>query len=101
MKPHSVLFGSLAFAIGTFSVAGNFQPVEAGISPLRERLAVVERESLSLRTVLEASSPTEEKRAEISKRLTDLDAEQTQLTEELESAREQSRSPYITYADPP
>lgn len=101
IKPHGALFGCLAFAICTFSVAGEFQPVEAGTSPLRERLAVVKSELLSLRIVLETSNPNEAKRAEISKRLAALDSEERQLTGEIESAKEQSRSPYITYAAPP
>jgi hypothetical protein len=98
MKPHRALVSCLAFAICTFAVAGEFQPVEAGTSSLRERLAIVKSESLSLRTALETSNPTEAKKAEMSKRLADLDAEETQLTVEIEIAKEQSRSPYITYA---
>lgn len=101
MKPYDALFGCLAFAICTFSVAGEFQPLDAGTSPLRERLAVVKSESLSLRNVLETSNPTEAKRAEISRCLAVLAVEEKQLTGELESAREQSRSPFITYAAPP
>lgn len=100
MKPHRALFGFLVFAICTFSVAGEFQSVEAGTSFLRERLALVKSESLSLRTLFETSNPNEAKRAEISKRLAALAAEEKKLTGELESAREQSRSPYITYAAP-
>jgi hypothetical protein len=100
MKPHRALFGCLVFAICTFAVAGEFQPVGAGTTSLRERLAVVKSESLSLRTALETSTPTEAKKAEMSKRLADLDAEDKQLTSEIESAKEQSRSPYVTYAAP-
>jgi hypothetical protein len=101
MKPYRAHFGCLAFAICTFSVAGEFQSIEAGTSPLRERLAAVKSESLSLRAVLETSNPTEAKRVEISRHLAALDAEEKQLASELEKAKEQSPSPYITYATSP
>jgi hypothetical protein len=91
----------LAFAICTFSAAGEFQPVEAGTSPLRERLAAVKNESLSLRAMLETSNPNEAKAAEMFRHMAALDAEEKQLASELEKAKEQSPSPYITYATSP
>jgi hypothetical protein len=101
MKRGSAFIACLALAIGASSMAEEFQPVEVGTSPLRERLAAVKSESLSLRGDLARAEPTVPEKAEIASRLAALEAEEKQLIAELESAKEQSRSPYITYAAPP
>jgi hypothetical protein len=98
VNPHRTIFGSLAFAVCAFAGAGEFQPVEAGTTSLRERMVAIKSESDSLRTLLETAKPSKAKRAEISERLAALETEEKQLVGEIESAKGQSRSPYITYA---
>lgn len=101
MKPLAVVLACFAFVVCAPSIAGEFQPVEAGTIPLRERLAAVKSEARSLRTALSAAERNEAARVEIGKRLAALEAEEKQHTAELESATKQSRSPYITYTTPP
>ncbi|TXT37653.1 MAG: hypothetical protein FD135_3441 [Comamonadaceae bacterium] len=98
MKPHSILLACLVLATCSSAFGSELQPVEAGIAPLRIRLAEVKNESISLRTALTAAEPTE--RARVEKQLAALEREEQQLAAEIESAEKQGRSPYITYAAP-
>ena len=100
MKPHTAILACIAAVVCAPSIAAEFQSVEAGTLPLRERLAAIKREALAMRGALVAERNDAEK-AEIEKHLAALDAEEKQLTDELESARKQASSPYINYAVPP
>ena len=98
MKPHAILLAWAAFANFGSALGGELQPVEAGIAPLRTRLAEVKNKSVSLRAAVAAAEPTE--RATFERKLVALEREEKQLTAEIESAEKQSRSPYVTYAAP-
>ncbi|MDD2925980.1 hypothetical protein [Rhodoferax sp.] len=99
MKPQTILLACLAFAACGLALGSEFQPVQAGIAPLKSRLAEVKAESVSLRTALAAAEPAERPRSE--GQLAALQEEEKQLTAEIDSAERQSRSPYVTYAAPP
>lgn len=98
MKPQTILIACLAFAACGFAFGSELQPVQAGIAPLKSRLAEVKAESVSLRTALAAAESAQRSRLE--GKLAALQDEEKQLTAEIESAERQSRSPYVTYAAP-
>jgi hypothetical protein len=90
----------LSLIIMMHSYAAEFQSMEAGVRPLRQRLAAVRAEAASLRITFDALRRGDERRVAIAKRLAALDAEEKKLTADLNGAEQWSRSPNIMYESP-
>lgn len=76
------------------------QPVEAGLSPLKERLAAIDERAASLQRQLASDDAQPQERADAWRCLQVLATEREQLAREMAAARRLSKNPLVMYAAP-
>lgn len=92
--PHFTLTASLVLFAGA---AAAIQPVEAGLQPLQKRLADIHREMQPLDLQLEAPETLPAIRVAAYWRYKLLDAEQKNLLQDIERAKQWAASPLVNH----
>lgn len=87
-------------SLGVASDASAFQPVEAGLQPVHERIQNVQGEIYALAGEFSANRTTRDERDELGRRMVQLIGERKALEAEVARARALSRSPLVNFAMP-
>ncbi|OWQ90797.1 hypothetical protein CDN99_11550 [Roseateles aquatilis] len=93
-------FAALVVLVTSSVGAFAFQPVEAGLQPLKARVAAIDKDIEVLNQRLRAEDAAPEIRAAAFRQYQTLTAEREGLARQIKQSRELAQSPLVMYATP-